>query len=123
LVRFQIHRGFWRWLLQLGIIWWVARELIRGTRLPTFACSGTCPLPAGLCHAIVGFVMYGGPGHPLPLAANASWLSFHASGEAMLALGLGAAFAMPIASVLVTRFDPRKVCACGILGLTLTFIS
>ena len=28
---------------------------------------------------------------------------------------------MPIASALVSRFDPRKVCACGVLGLYLLF--
>jgi DHA2 family multidrug resistance protein len=42
------------------------------------------------------------------------------AGKAMLAVGLGAAFAMPIASALVSRFDPRKVCVCGALGLALS---
>jgi MFS transporter, DHA2 family, multidrug resistance protein len=39
----------------------------------------------------------------------------------MLAIGLGAASAIPIASALVSRFDPRKVCVGGALGLCLSF--
>jgi DHA2 family multidrug resistance protein len=40
------------------------------------------------------------------------------AGFAMMAMGLGASLALPVSSVLVSRFDPRKVFACGVLGFT-----
>ena len=85
------------------------------------ACSGNCPLPRALGHGAVGFVMYGGQTtFSLWLQTLLAYPSMQA-GEAMLAVGLGAAFAMPLASALVSRFDPRKVCVCGVLGLTLSY--
>jgi DHA2 family multidrug resistance protein len=39
----------------------------------------------------------------------------------MVALGLGAALSMPVASSLVSRFDPRKVFVCGILTFSFSF--
>jgi len=38
-----------------------------------------------------------------------------------MAMGIGAALAMPIASLLMHRFDPRKVFACGVLGIAFSF--
>ena len=43
------------------------------------------------------------------------------AGVAMVAMGLGAALAMPVASFLVSRFDPRKVFVCGVLGFAFSF--
>jgi DHA2 family multidrug resistance protein len=43
------------------------------------------------------------------------------AGIAMVAMGLGAAFAMPVASVLVSKFDPRKVFVGGVVGFALSF--
>jgi DHA2 family multidrug resistance protein len=43
------------------------------------------------------------------------------AGVAMVAMGLGAAFAMPLASFLVSRFDPCKVFVGGVLGFVLSF--
>jgi DHA2 family multidrug resistance protein len=43
------------------------------------------------------------------------------AGVAMVAMGIGAALAMPIASFLVNRFDPRKVFVCGILTFSFSF--
>jgi DHA2 family multidrug resistance protein len=39
----------------------------------------------------------------------------------MVATGLGAAFAMPTASFLLNKFDPRKVFVGGVLGFALSF--
>jgi DHA2 family multidrug resistance protein len=71
--------------------------------------------------ALVGFVMYGGQTTlSLWLQTLLGYPSMQA-GEALLAVGLGAAFAMPMASLLTSRFDPRKVCVCGVLGLGLSY--
>jgi DHA2 family multidrug resistance protein len=43
------------------------------------------------------------------------------AGVAMVALGLGCVFSMPAASVLVARFDPRKVFAWGVVGFAISF--
>jgi DHA2 family multidrug resistance protein len=107
----------------IGLVAWVAREL--GTRDPvadlrvfkqvTFAAG------AVVFAVVAGFVMYGGQTIlSLWLQTLLGYPSMQA-GEAMLAAGLGAALAMPAASALVNRFDPRKVCAGGVLGVSLSF--
>ncbi len=106
----------------IGIIAWVARELSTRDPVADLRVFRQVPFAAGtMVMALVGFVMYGGQTTlSLWLQTLLGYPSMQA-GEAMLALGLGAAFAMPIASALVSRFDPRKVCACGVLGLSLSF--
>jgi DHA2 family multidrug resistance protein len=106
----------------VGLVVWVARELITRDPVADLRVFGQVPFAAGtLIMALVGFVTYGGQTTlSLWLQTLLAYPSMQA-GKAMLALGLGAAFAMPIASVLVSRFDPRKVCACGALGLSFSF--
>jgi DHA2 family multidrug resistance protein len=106
----------------IGIIWWVARELSTQNPVADLRVFRQVPFACGtLIMALVGFVMYGGQiTLSLWLQTLLGYPSMQA-GEAMLAMGLGAAFAMPIASFLVSRFDPRKVCLCGVLGLSLSF--
>jgi DHA2 family multidrug resistance protein len=106
----------------VGIIAWVVRELSTWDPVADLRVFRQVPFAAGtLVMALVGFAMYGGQTTlSLWLQTLLAYPSMQA-GEAMLAVGLGAAFAMPIASALVSRFDPRKVCACGILGLILSF--
>jgi DHA2 family multidrug resistance protein len=106
----------------VGIVAWVARELSTREPVAELRVFRQVPFGAGtMVMALTGFVMYGGQVTiSIWLQTLLGYPSMQA-GEAMLAVGLGAAFAMPIASALVTRFDPRKVCACGALGLTLSF--
>ena len=106
----------------VGVVAWVARELSTQDAVADLRVFRQAPFAGGtLVMALVGFVMYGGQTTlSLWLQTLLAYPSMQA-GEAMLAVGLGAAFAMPIASVLVSRFDPRKVCAGGILGLALSF--
>ncbi len=105
-----------------GVVAWVARELSTQDAVADLRVFRQAPFAGGtLVMALVGFVMYGGQTTlSLWLQTLLAYPSMQA-GKAMLAVGLGAAFAMPIASVLVSRFDPRKVCAGGILGLALSF--
>jgi DHA2 family multidrug resistance protein len=106
----------------LGLVAWVTRELSTREPVANLRVFAQVPFAAGaLTMALVGFVTYGGQTTiSLWLQTLLAYPSMQA-GEAMLAVGLGAAFAMPIASVLVSRFDPRKVCVCGVLGLSLSY--
>jgi DHA2 family multidrug resistance protein len=106
----------------IGLGAWVVRELrtrhpvadLRVFRQTTFA-AGT------LVMALIGFVMYGGQVTiSIWLQTLLGYPSMQA-GVAMLALGLGSVLSMPVASVLVSRFDPRKVFACGVLGFAFSF--
>ena len=109
-------------LFAVGLVAWVARELSTPDPVAELRVFGQAPFAAGaLVMALVGFVMYGGQTTiSLWLQTLLGYPSMQA-GEAMLAVGLGAAFAMPVASLLTSRFDPRKVCACGVLGLGLSY--
>jgi DHA2 family multidrug resistance protein len=102
----------------LGLAAWVARELSAGAPVAELRLFRHLPYAAGtVIMALMGFVMYGGQTTiSLWLQTLLGYPSLQA-GAAMLAVGLGAASAMPAASVLVARFDPRKVCALGVLGM------
>jgi DHA2 family multidrug resistance protein len=80
------------------------------------------PFAAGtIVMALQGFVMYGSQVTiSIWLQTLMGYPSVQA-GVAMVAMGIGAALAMPIASFLVTRFDPRKVFVCGVLGFVFSF--
>ncbi len=106
----------------IGLVAWVVRELSTREPVADLRLFRQLPFAAGTgVMALVGFVMYGGQTTiSLWLQTVLAYPSMQA-GEAMLAVGLGAAFAMPLASALVSRFDPRKVCVCGALGLTLSY--
>jgi DHA2 family multidrug resistance protein len=106
----------------IGLLAWVVRELNTPHPVTELRVLGQTTFATGtMMMALIAFVLYGGQ------VTIAIWLQTllgypsMQAGEAMLALGLGAAFAMPVASALVSRFDPRKVCMCGILGLSLSF--
>jgi DHA2 family multidrug resistance protein len=109
-------------LFAVGLLAWVARELSTQHPVAELRVFGQAPFAAGtLVMALVGFAMYGGQTTlSLWLQTLLGYPSMQA-GEAMLAVGLGAAFAMPMASLLTSRFDPRKVCVCGVLGLSLSY--
>jgi DHA2 family multidrug resistance protein len=106
----------------VGLLAWIAREL--GTQQPVadLRVFGKLSFTLGtIAMAIVSFVMYGGQiCISLWLQTLMGYPSVRA-GFAMMAVGLGAALAMPIASLLVSRFDPRKVFACGVLGFAFSF--
>jgi DHA2 family multidrug resistance protein len=106
----------------VGLVAWVARELSAREPVAELRLFGQVPFAAGtVVMALSGFMLYGGQTTiSLWLQTLLGYPSMQA-GEAMLAVGLGAAFAMPIAAALVSRFDPRKVCVCGVLGLSLSF--
>jgi DHA2 family multidrug resistance protein len=106
----------------IGLVAWVARELstrdpvaeLRVFRQRTFA-TGTVVM------AIIGFVMYGSQVTiSIWLQTLLGYPSVQA-GVAMVATGLGSALSMLVASVLVSRFDPRKVFVCGAVGFTFSF--
>lgn len=106
----------------IGLIAWIIREFLTEHPVADLRVFAQLPFAAGaIVMALVGFVMYGGQiSLSLWLQTLLNYPSMQA-GKAMLAMGLGAGFAMPVASALVSRFDPRKVCACGALGLALSF--
>ncbi|MGO8787524.1 MAG: DHA2 family efflux MFS transporter permease subunit [Terriglobia bacterium] len=106
----------------VGLLAWVARELSTPDPVAELRVFGQVPFTAGtMVMALVGFVMYGGQTTvSLWLQTLLGYPSMQA-GIAMVAMGLGATFGMPMASALASRFDPRKVCACGALGLSLSF--
>jgi DHA2 family multidrug resistance protein len=106
----------------VGLVTWISRELSTREPVAELRLFGQVPFAAGtLVMALSGFMLYGGQ------VTISIWLQTllgypsMQTGEAMLAVGLGAAFAMPIAAALVSRFDPRKVCACGVMGVSLSF--
>ena len=106
----------------VGLLAWVVRELTTRDPVADLHVFGQVPFAAGtMVMALVGFVMYGSQVTiSIWLQTLLGYPSVQA-GVAMVATGLGAAFAMPAASFLVSRFDPRKVFVCGVLGLAFSF--
>ena len=106
----------------VGLIAWLARELTTRDPVADLRVFGQVPFAAGtMVMALVSFVMYGSQVTiSIWLQTLLGYPSMQA-GVAMIAMGLGAAFAMPTASFLVSRFDPRKVFVCGVLGFVFSF--
>jgi DHA2 family multidrug resistance protein len=106
----------------VGLLAWVARELTVRDPVADLRMFRQAPFAAGtIVMAVQGFVMYGSQVTiSIWLQTLMGYPSVQA-GVAMVAMGIGAALAMPIASVLVTRFDPRKVFVCGVLGFVFSF--
>ena len=106
----------------VGLLAWVARELTARDPVADLHVFGQVPFAAGTAvMAIISFVMYGSQVTiSIWLQTLLGYPSVQA-GVAMVAMGLGAAFAMPVASILVSRFDPRKVFVGGVLGFALSF--
>jgi DHA2 family multidrug resistance protein len=107
----------------IGLVAWLALELTARNPVTDLRVFGQATFAAGavVFALVAGFVMYGGQTIiSLWLQTLLGYPSMQA-GEALLAIGLGAAVAMPTASALVSRFDPRKVCAGGVLGISLSF--
>jgi DHA2 family multidrug resistance protein len=106
----------------VGLLAWVVRELSTRQPVADLRVFGQAPFAAGTAvMAIVSFVMYGSQVTiSIWLQTLLGYPSVQA-GVTMLALGLGAALSMPVASSLVSRFDPRKVFVCGVLGCAFSF--
>ena len=106
----------------VGLVLWVKRELTTRDPVADLRAFGQTTFAAGtLGMALIGFVMYGSQVTiSIWLQTLLGYPSMQA-GVAMIAMGLGAALGMPIASFLVTRFDPRKVFVCGVLGFVFSF--
>ena len=106
----------------VGILAWVARELTARNPVADLHVFGQVPFAAGTAvMAVISFVMYGSQVTiSIWLQTLLGYPSVQA-GVAMVAMGLGATLAMPVASALVGRFDPRKVFVCGVLGFALSF--
>jgi DHA2 family multidrug resistance protein len=106
----------------LGLVAWVARELVAPDPVADLHVFGQRTFAAGTAAMAIGaFVMYGSQVTiSIWLQTLLGYPSVQA-GVAMVATGLGAAIAMPTASFLVGRFDPRKVFVCGVLGFTFSF--
>jgi len=105
-----------------GLIAWIARELMAPDAATDLRAFKQTPFAAGtVVMAVVSFVMYGGQVTiSLWLQTLLGYPSMQA-GVAMVAMGLGAAMAMPVASILVSKFDPRKVFVLGVMGFALSF--
>ena len=106
----------------VGLLAWVARELNTRDPVADLRVFRQAPFAAGtMVMALQGFVMYGSQVTiSIWLQTLLGYPSVQA-GVAMVAMGLGAALAMPMASFLVSRFDPRKVFVCGVLGFAFSF--
>ena len=106
----------------VGLLAWVACELNTRDPVADLRVFRQAPFAAGtIVMALQGFVMYGSQVTiSIWLQTLMGYPSMQA-GVAMVAMGIGAALAMPIASFLVTRFDPRKVFVCGVLGFVFSF--
>jgi DHA2 family multidrug resistance protein len=106
----------------IGLLAWVTRGLTTRDPVAELRVFRQAPFAAGTAAmAIASFVMYGSQVTiSIWLQTLLGYPSMQA-GLAMLALGLGAALSMPLASVLVSRFDPRKVFVCGILMFSFSF--
>jgi DHA2 family multidrug resistance protein len=106
----------------VGLLAWVARELKARDPVADLRIFGQVPFAAGtMVMAVVSFVMYGSQVTiSIWLQTLLGYPSLQA-GVAMVAMGLGAAIAMPVASILVSRFDPRKVFVGGVLGFVISF--
>jgi DHA2 family multidrug resistance protein len=106
----------------IGLVAWVVRELSTRDPVAELRAFGQRTFAAGtLGMAVIGFVMYGSQ------VTISIWLQTllgypaMQAGVAMIAMGLGAALGMPLASSLASRFDPRKVFAWGVAGFALSF--
>ncbi len=106
----------------IGLLAWVTRELTTRDPVTELRVFGQAPFAAGTAAmAIASLVMYGSQVTiSIWLQTLLGYPSVQA-GVAMVALGLGAALSMPVASSLVSRFDPRKVLVCGILIFSFSF--
>ena len=106
----------------VGLVAWVWRELTTRDPVADLRLFGQRTFAAGtMVMALQGFVMYGSQVTiSIWLQTLMGYPSVQA-GVAMVAMGIGAALAMPIASLLVTRFDPRKVFVAGVLGFAFSF--
>ena len=106
----------------VGVVAWVVRELTARNPVSDLHVFAQVPFAAGTTvMALVGFVMYGSQVTiSIWLQTLLGYPSMQA-GVAMVATGLGAAFAMPTASFLLNKFDPRKVFVGGVLGFALSF--
>jgi len=106
----------------VGLLAWVTRELTTRDPVADLRVFRQAPFAAGTAvMAIASLVMYGSQVTiSIWLQTLLGYPSVQA-GVAMLAMGLGAALSMPVASSLVSRFDPRKVFVCGILTFSFSF--
>jgi DHA2 family multidrug resistance protein len=106
----------------VGLAAWVVRELKTEHPVAELRLFGQAPFAAGtLVMALQSFVMYGSQVTiSIWLQTLMGYPSVQA-GVAMVAMGLGAALAMPIAAFLVARFDPRQVFVGGVLGFAFSF--
>jgi DHA2 family multidrug resistance protein len=106
----------------VGLLAWVWRELTARDPVADLRMFGQRTFAAGtIVMALQGFVMYGSQVTiSIWLQTLMGYPSVQA-GIAMVAMGIGAALAMPIASILITRFDPRKVFVVGVLGFAFSF--
>src|SRR5208283_5120983 len=105
----------------VGLLAWVACELNTRDPVADLRVFRQGPFAAGTAvMAIVSFVMYGSQVTiSIWLQTLLGYPSVQA-GVAMVAMGLGAAFAMPVAAFLATKFDPRRVFVGGVLGFVLS---
>jgi DHA2 family multidrug resistance protein len=106
----------------IGLVLWIGRELRTAFPVADLRIFGQRPYAAAtLANAVLVFVMYGSQVTiSLWLQTLLGYPSLQA-GVAMVALGLGGFISMPLASFLLTRFDPRKVFVCGVLGFAVSF--
>jgi len=106
----------------VGLVAWILHEVHTSAPATNLHVFQKMPFAAGTAAmAIMSFVMYGGQVCiSLWLQTLMGYPSVRA-GAAMLAIGLGAALAMPLVSVLVTKFDPRWVFIVGVLGVAFSF--
>jgi DHA2 family multidrug resistance protein len=106
----------------VGVVAWVTGELRTKDAVADLRAFGQRTFAAGtLGMAIIGFVMYGSQVTiSIWLQTLLGYPSMQA-GVAMVAIGLGCVISMPAASVLMTRLDPRKVFAWGVVGFVFSF--
>ena len=106
----------------VGVVAWVIGELRTKNPVADLCVFGQRTFTSGTVGmAIIGFVLYGSSVTiSIWLQTLLGYPSMQA-GVAMVALGLGCVFSMPAASVLVARFDPRKVFAWGVVGFAISF--
>jgi len=106
----------------IGVVAWVIGELRAKDPVADLRAFGQRTFAGGtLGMAVIGFVMYGSQVTiSIWLQTLLGYPSMQA-GVAMVAIGLGSVIAMPTASVLMARFDPRKVFAWGVVGFVISF--
>ena len=106
----------------VGVAAWIIRELRAEDPAADLRAFGQRTFAGGtLGMATIGFVMYGSQVTiSIWLQTLLGYPSMQA-GVAMVAIGLGSVISMPVASVLVARFDPRQVFAAGVVGFVLSF--